>query len=114
MTLAHVRTAKFMRTILNEDMAFKKSLAQLTECKGLLGNKPLIVLSAGKISEDEGTGYTKEQLVKMMENWQPLQKDLVTKSTRGKQMIAEKSDHMIPRNQPGIIVDAVREIMRTL
>ena len=103
-----------MRTILNETRAFEKSLDQLRECKGLLGDKPLIVISAGKACEDKGTGYTKEQMAKMIESIRPLQQDLVTKSNRGKCVIAEKSDHMIPRNQPEIIVDSVKEMVDLL
>lgn len=37
------------------------------------------------------------------------QKDLLTKSTNSKQVIAEKSDHMITRHEPSIIIEAIKE-----
>ncbi len=43
-----------------------------------------------------------------------LQKDLVTKSTKGKQIMAEHSGHMITREQPEIIVESVQEIVNVI
>jgi hypothetical protein len=47
----------------------------------------------------------------MRKEWNILQKDLTTKSTRSKQFFAEESDHMIPFNQPKIIIDSVKEMI---
>jgi len=43
--------------------------------------------------------------------WNELQKELVGKFHDGRQVIAEKSDHMIPFHQPEIIVQAVQELV---
>jgi pimeloyl-ACP methyl ester carboxylesterase len=111
MSLAHVRTGKFMRTVLQESSSLIESTMQLKKDGGLLHDKPLIVISAGKTMESEGTGYTREQIDEMMKSFKELQKDLITKSTKGKQIIAEHSDHMIPLHQPEIIVHAVKELI---
>jgi pimeloyl-ACP methyl ester carboxylesterase len=106
--LAKLRTSKFMRTILKESAALKGNCAQLKAAGGDLQDKPLTVISATKTMESEGTGYTKEQIEGIMVVFKELQKDLVTKSTKGKQLFAE-SDHMVPRHHPKIIVEAVQE-----
>lgn len=110
---SHVCTIKTIRTGINVLKAEPESLAQLKKHGGMLGNKPLTVITAGKrISmADAGGLYTDEQLSSMFNIWQDLQKDLVTKSSRGKQMIARNSGHMIPHEQPEIIIDAVREMV---
>ena len=38
-------------------------------------------------------------------------KEIVGLSSQSKQIIADKSDHLIPRHQPEIIIQAVRERM---
>jgi len=43
--------------------------------------------------------------------WQGLQKNLVTKSTRSKQIIAEHSGHNIPVDEPDVIVKAVKDMI---
>ena len=45
------------------------------------------------------------------ELWLPLQKELVTKSSRGKQIIAQKSGHTIVWSEPELIIQAVKELM---
>jgi hypothetical protein len=40
-----------------------------------------------------------------------LQKELVGRSSRGKQIIAEKSGHYIQHDQPELVIDAIRQVM---
>lgn len=40
-----------------------------------------------------------------------MQKDLVRRSSRGKQVIAEKSGHIIHQDQPELVIDAIRQVM---
>lgn len=96
----------------NEWAPFVESLKQLEQSKNLLGNKPLTVITAGK-AFDPATPeeHCKHQTEFYEKIWQPLQKDLVKKSTRGKQIIAEKSCHMIPYDQPEVIVSAIKEMV---
>jgi hypothetical protein len=41
-----------------------------------------------------------------------LQKELVSRSSRGRQIIAEKSGHNIHHDQPELVVDAIRQVVR--
>lgn len=43
--------------------------------------------------------------------WRDLQRDQVTLSERGCQMIAEESGHVIPIEQPTIVVEAIRRVV---
>jgi pimeloyl-ACP methyl ester carboxylesterase len=57
---------------------------------------PLVVLTAGRGSDSV---------------WRELQRDQVTLSKRGCQMIAEQSGHAIPMGQPQTVVDAIRAVV---
>ena len=108
--LATMSTTKFVRTVSQEHEKFDQSLKQLKNAEERLGNKPLIVITAGKSLSNEDTGYPKEFTDKLANLWEVHQKDLVTKSTKGKRIIAEHSGHMIPHEQPEIIIEAIREV----
>lgn len=108
------RTNMCFRTIFSEMSNLKESSKQLINAGGSLGNKPLIVITAGKPMDSEGTGYTTEQIDEMNKAHKLFQEDLVKKSTKGKQIIAETSDHMINRCQPKIIVESVHEIVNVI
>ena len=43
--------------------------------------------------------------------WRDLQRDQVTLSERGCQIIAEQSGHVVPIDQPQVVVDAIRAIV---
>ena len=43
--------------------------------------------------------------------WMQFQQDLVSKSTKGKQIIAPGCGHMIQRERPDIIIEAIREMV---
>ena len=43
--------------------------------------------------------------------WQGLQADLAKLSSNGRLMVAEKSGHNIPIDQPGIVVEAVEQMI---
>jgi hypothetical protein len=106
-------TTKFIRTALQEWKNLQKSCNQLKQAGGLLGDKPLTVLSAGKIDAST-THLTQEQIDGCIIVTQELQRDLVTKSNKGKQIIVSESDHLIPCHAPGRIVDAIREQVQQL
>ena len=42
-----------------------------------------------------------------------VQKELVAQSTKGKQIIAEHSNHQITRHQPEVIINAIRELINS-
>ena len=91
----------------------KDSCTQLRESENKLGNKPLTVITAGDETDLKKAG-SQEWVDQFISAWCDLQKDLATKSTRGKRVVAEKSGHMIIFEQPEIIVDAVREMVEQI
>ena len=104
---AKALTTKFVVSDLEERSHFVDDAEQLRKSENLLGDKPLTVISAGK----PWPGKENDDLNRV---WPELQADLVTKSSRGKQVIAENSGHRINIEQPEIIVEAVREMAEEL
>lgn len=97
--IAQMNKTLYTQTVNQESEYLEESLAQLDERKVHLKDIPLIVITAGILADgDEG------------KRWASLQKNLLAKSNRSKQIIAENSDHMINHHQPQIIVDAIREL----
>ena len=47
------------------------------------------------------------------ENWRQLQRDLASLSERGCLIVAEQSGHVVPIDQPDVIVDAIRIVVET-
>jgi pimeloyl-ACP methyl ester carboxylesterase len=46
--------------------------------------------------------------------WQELQRELTTRSPQGEQIVAAKSGHYIQNDEPSLVIDAVRRVVRTL
>jgi pimeloyl-ACP methyl ester carboxylesterase len=105
--LAIGSTAKFMRTALREWKKLQVSCDQLKQAERCLEDKPLTVLSAGKM-DTSGARLTQEQINQGILLVQELQRAIATKSNRSKQIIVE-SDHLIPWHAPQSIVNAIRE-----
>lgn len=80
---------------------FMESLQQLKDTRRRL-DVPLIVLSAGKKAH-----YSAESQAL----WNDLQRELLEISSRGELVIAENSAHYIQRDEPDVIVDAVRRLI---
>ena len=110
MYLAKRFTTKFVKTVIEEISHLEESSKQLKAVGGLLGDKPLIVISAGKQITKKDSTLSQEQVDVMNKIISELQVDLVNKSTKGKQVIAEHSGHLINIEQPEIIVEAVHGI----
>jgi pimeloyl-ACP methyl ester carboxylesterase len=86
---------------------------------GSLGNLPLIVLTADN-SEQEMQAQIPDYLRSMIgpdvikkiyETSRELQQDLVGLSSQGRQVIVQHSGHMIQLDQPGVVIDAIREVV---
>lgn len=111
MYLATNSATKAVKANIKEEDCITESLTELKIAGGYLGNRPLIVITAGIPPTPEETGMTEEQIKKMTQIWHHLQKDLLKNSSHSKQVIARKSNHLIPRYQPEIIVESVREMI---
>jgi pimeloyl-ACP methyl ester carboxylesterase len=77
---------------------------------GNLGNRPLIVLTAGK-PYDPDPLLTNEQMERQNRLWiNDLQAGLARLSTHGRQIVVPDSGHMIPLEQPDAVVSSIREV----
>ena len=90
--------------------------AEQARAAGAIGDKPLIVLTAGRSFEATSLpGLTQEDLANSERTWvENLQLRLVRLSTHGAQLVLRDSGHDIPSDRPDAVVDAVRQICTTL
>ena len=54
---------------------------------------------------------TEEQFAAWDRIWRGFQEDLAKRSTHGEFRLAEKSGHFIQRDQPELVIEAIREII---
>ena len=81
---------------------------------GDLGNRPLIVLTAGK-PYDPDPLLSKEESDQQNNMWiNVLQAEEARLSTRGKQVVVADSGHMIPYERPAAVVSAIRQVQAAL
>lgn len=109
---AKISTSKFAKTVSEELMRLEESIHQLKTSDKNLKDIPLVVIVAGKCIESSQTGIPQDWLDEVYRLHLILQDDLVSRSTRGKKLIAENSDHMVPFYQPDIIVKATHNIVK--
>ena len=78
---------------------------------GNLGDRPLIVLTAGQYRKPDDPIAARE-IANFHQLWvHELQPQLARLSSNGKQVIIENNDHAIPEEAPGAVIAAVREIV---
>lgn len=100
---------KYMDAIVSERASFDES-AEQARGAGTFGDKPLIVLTAG--ADDQPAGIPKNEADEFFDTWVGrLQPRLVALSTGGSQVVLLNSHHLIPFEQPGAVVDAVKQVM---
>lgn len=92
----------YWATVSSEYANLKKSFEELKEVTSL-GNLPLIVLSQG--SKDP------ERSDEEFQRWALLQLDLTKLSSNSQHIIAEKSGHLIPLDQPDLVASAVQQLV---
>lgn len=103
---------KFAQATGSELQSFNES-AKEVHAAGSLGDKPLIVLTAGKSVDKKllPAGITQKDLDDLRELWiNDLQLREARQSSRGKRIMVPDSDHMIPFERPDAIVTAIREV----
>lgn len=74
---------------------------------------PLVVLTAGRTETDANPDPRIAPLLPKFEAIRlELQKELATRSPRGRQVVAARSGHFIHWDEPELVIDAVREVVR--
>jgi pimeloyl-ACP methyl ester carboxylesterase len=102
---------KYVAATSSEMLNFDQSATQVRQA-GNLGDRPLIVLTAGKISDEGIPKNLAQEMNAFHDLWvNDLQVKEAHLSTRGKQIIVPDSDHMIPIEQPQSIINATQEVV---
>lgn len=102
---------KYFQSNLDELAASGESDRQLSTT-GSLGNIPLTVIRHG--IPDLFASMPVEQAEQAETVWQELQKDLAKQSSNSQMLVAEKSGHGIQIDQPGLVVEAIRQMVETI
>jgi pimeloyl-ACP methyl ester carboxylesterase len=76
-----------------------------------LGDKPLIVLTAGAFQVPPDAGIPQEQIDRFLEARSEFQADLPLHSQNSERIIAEDSGHDIHLDQPDLVIDAIRRVV---
>jgi pimeloyl-ACP methyl ester carboxylesterase len=93
-----------------EPIAFKTSAAQVRD-SGTLGALPLVVISGGQSAFPQ---FSPESGAKLDSVWRELQSALLRLSTNSRQVIAERSGHGVPYEQPDLVIDEIRQMVQTV
>lgn len=104
--------AKFVDATAGEMQSFSES-ANEVRAAGKLGDRPLVVLTAGKEVDlkDLPKGVSKQEMDDFQKVWMnELQVQLAQLSTHGKQIVVPDSTHMIPLERPDAVISAVRDV----
>lgn len=103
---------KFIDAALSEIKNFSESAEEVRRT-GNLGDRPLVVLTAGKDlgAKDLPKGVSVEEMREFRKTWvNDLQVRQAKLSTRGKQIVVPDSTHMIPMERPDAVVNAIHEV----
>lgn len=93
------------------DASLPESYAE-AERAGGFGDRPLIVLTRGKVEQTANPSEEDRQFTAYEQVWQrEIQPKLARLSTRGRQVVVEQSGHRIHEQAPEVVVAAVREVL---
>jgi pimeloyl-ACP methyl ester carboxylesterase len=104
-----------IRSLGTEPVNITASLDQM-RAAGWRSHMPLIVLSRGRSS------FSADDYPPQLRSLAPegeklrirMQLDLAARSTRGKHVFAEKSGHMIHRDEPALVIDSIRQAIEAV
>jgi pimeloyl-ACP methyl ester carboxylesterase len=98
----------FQETVASEIRSLPDSSSALHAAN--LGDRPLIVLTASKMTFTPEPFLTKEVEDKLRNVFHELQAEQARLSTRGKQVIVPDSGHVIMFDRPDAVISAIREV----
>ena len=102
--------AKDIYEIADELSLLEESFKHQLAAPVSLGDKPLIVLTAGPL-QLAGTGLSEEQIEQMDEAHTRTQAALTQGSQNAEQILAEDSGHYIQVEHPALVIDAIRQVV---
>jgi hypothetical protein len=101
---------KHIFAIADETSSLEESFAENRADPMTLGDKPLMVLTAGSV-QTEGTSLSPQQAEQLDKLHSESQAALTKRSENTRQIIAEDSGHYIQVEQPALVIDAVRTVV---
>ncbi|MGB6076461.1 MAG: alpha/beta hydrolase [Candidatus Acidiferrales bacterium] len=104
---------KFLAATTSELAFFPNTSADEVRASGNLGDKPLVVLTAGKgiVAANLPPGFPVKAYDDFLSIWRnDLQVREAHLSTRGRQIIVPDSDHMSPFERPDTIISAIHDV----
>jgi pimeloyl-ACP methyl ester carboxylesterase len=91
-----------------ETESMERSAAQVSAID-LPNDIPLMVLSHG--IPDMFSGLSAKELERAEQTWQELQAEIASLSSKSTLLVAEKSGHFVPMDQPNLAIDAIRQVV---
>lgn len=91
---------------LRSELRYLQRISRGTMGMGRLPDVPLVVISH-RVTEGEGTDL--EDM--LATTWMELQRELATRSSRSKHVIAATGDHYVQIREPDTVIAAVREVV---
>jgi pimeloyl-ACP methyl ester carboxylesterase len=92
--------------------SFPADAAELASAPPLSANLPLVVVTHGRGGDWAGPGSIPDDEAERVERaWQTAQARLAALSESGHVLVAPKSGHMIPAEQPDVVIAAIREVL---
>jgi pimeloyl-ACP methyl ester carboxylesterase len=101
--------SRHLYAVADESACVGRSVATATDSAPSLGDKPLIVLSAG--ARQMPPGFTKKQAKRANEQTNEFEASLTDLSENAKLVEAKKSTHDIHLDQPDLVIHAIREVV---
>lgn len=101
-------SARFWRTVYDEDQAYAQSCDELRRARRPLGDVPMIVLARATLQ-----GAAAPLLGRSADGvWHRLQQDAATDSTQGHVVYVEGSGHNIHLDRPEVVIEAIAQVVQ--
>jgi pimeloyl-ACP methyl ester carboxylesterase len=104
-------TAQALRAVHSEFENLDESAAQLRAAQRDLGTRPLVVIRHG-LPPTRLPGFPRDREAEIEAGLEAMQRRMSMWSRRGRLVVAEKSRHDIHIDEPGVVIDAIRDVVR--
>jgi len=109
---AVVSNDSYFAALLEDNAYTGANMADVREMNITLGDMPLVVLSSQRMEIPPSLGLSAEGEAELKAVQAEMQTELVSLSSRGRQVLAEESGHFIHLNQPELVIEAILEVLQ--
>ena len=99
---------RHLYAVADESAPINKSIAKATDAAPSLGDKPLVVMSAGS---REYPGFPKKQTTRLDKQTNEFEAGRQEISENSKLVVAKNSEHYIQFDRPVLVVDSIRRVV---